>query len=82
MFVELPTDHDWKLTCTLWEKYEACWGPVAQSLRLLFRPGLSIFTKNPFDALALTSIRHEMNQPDFSIEKMFREYANLICGSP
>jgi hypothetical protein len=80
MFVELPTVHDWKLTCTLWEKYEACWGPIAQSLTLLVRPGLPQYTQNPFDALALTSIRHEMNQADFSIEKLFREYANLVTA--
>jgi hypothetical protein len=80
MFVELPTEHDWKLTATLWEKHEACWGPIAQSQRLLVRPGLPKLTANSFDALALTSIRHELNQPDFSLEKLFREHANLIVA--
>jgi hypothetical protein len=80
MFVELPTEHDWKLTLLLWEKIQACWGPVAQSQSLLVRPGLPTLTKNVFDALELSSIRHEMNQPGFSAEHLFQEYANRVVA--
>jgi hypothetical protein len=80
MFVELPAEHDWKLTRTLWEKEKACWGPIADSYRLLVRPGLPTLTQNTYDALQLTSVRHEMNQPTFSLEYLFREYASLAVA--
>ncbi|MEZ4361962.1 MAG: hypothetical protein R3B48_17360 [Kofleriaceae bacterium] len=80
MLVELPRESDWKLACTVWEKTQCCWGTVAGSQTLLVRPGLPKLTQNCFDALSLTSIRHELNQPTFTLEALFQEYASQVIA--
>jgi hypothetical protein len=81
MFVELPAEHDWKLTLALWEKAEACCGPIAGSAHFVVRPGLPQLTQNLFDALAVHSstVDQEMDAADFSLTKMFSEYASRIA---
>lgn len=81
MFVELPSEHDWKLTRRLWKKEEACCGPVADSAHFLVRPGLPKLTQNLFDAIELHSagVDQEMDAADFSLAKMFSRYASRIA---
>lgn len=84
--MELPTQHDWKLTRALWdgraEEEQACCGPVAESVHLLVRPGLPRLTSNLFDALPLHAsvIRHEQDArgDDGLLEHLFRKYASQI----
>lgn len=86
--MELPTEHDWKLTRALWdgraEAEQACCGPVAESVHLLVRPGLPRLTSNLFDAMSLSSssIRHERNVGggDVTLAHLFREYASQIVA--
>lgn len=86
--MELPAEHDWKLTRQLWdgraEEEQACCGPVAESVHLLVRPGLPRLTSNVFDALSLhaSTIRHEQNAGggDVKLEQLFREHASQIAA--
>jgi hypothetical protein len=86
--MELPAEHDWKLTRQLWdgraEEEQACCGPVAESVHLLVRPGLPRLTANVFDALSLHAsvIRHERNVGggDVKLAQLFREYASQIVA--
>lgn len=86
--MELPTEHDWKLTRILWdgraEEEQACCGPVAESVHLLVRPGLPRLTSNLFDAISLHTslIRHERNArgDEGLLEHLFREYASEIVA--
>jgi hypothetical protein len=82
MFVELPVEDDWKLCRALWEKDEACFGVVAGSASFLVRPGLPKLTQHAFDALAVpaAAIRQEMHAADFSVAKMFSEYASRVVA--
>lgn len=81
MFVELPSDDDRETCRALWEKDEACSGAIAGGGGFLVRPGLPQLTKNPFDALDVpaAAIRQEMKAADFSVAKMFSEYAKRVA---
>ncbi len=76
--IDLPPVHDWTLTCQLWKGHGVCWGPIAQVTPMVVRPGLPVFTANAYDAIGLSHIRHEMNQPRFGVPKLFEEYAELV----
>lgn len=80
MFLELPPGYDWKQTRELWEKIRCGWGAPAGSHRMLVHPGLPTQTKNAFDALLLGAIGHEMRQPAFGLEYMFRDYVSQIVA--
>ncbi len=79
LLIDLPAEFDWKTTRQLWEGHGLCWGPIADMMPMVVRPGLPMLTSNAYDAIALAFIRHELNQPDFSVGKLFGEYAGLIA---
>lgn len=78
LLIDLPARFDWTTMRDLWDGHGLCWGPVPDVMPMVVRPGLPTLTANAFDALTLTSVRHETKQPGFSPSKLFEEYAHLI----
>ena len=78
LLIDLPAELDWKTTRDIWEGHGLCWGPVPDVMSMVVRPGMPTLTENAFDALSLTSVRHEMRQPGFGPTKLFEEYAQLV----
>lgn len=79
LLIDLPAEFDWKTNRQLWEGHGLCWGPITDMMPMVVRPGLPMLTSNAYDAIALAFIRHELNQPDFGVGKLFEEYAGLIA---
>jgi hypothetical protein len=78
MLIEFSTGQDWKRTCQLWEKAEACSGILA-GLDLVVRPGLPKLTSNTYDALqAGVTLRSALRSPTFRFEALFRDRHDLI----
>ncbi len=77
---ELSSDYDWSTTQKAWERAEVCAGSIGDANSFVVRPGLPKLTTNDFDALRLmpSTLRHKMNQPGFSIERLFAERADRV----
>jgi hypothetical protein len=73
VLIELSTTQEWKRTCQLWEKAQACSGVIA-GLDLVVRPGLPRLTANTYDALQVgAALPRALRSPTFTLEALFRD---------